>query len=172
METVFKAKIRLKVPPVSVNSATWGRNRTYTNETRAWRAKFFTDLMKDSNQSAVNNIRSYFDPSKHMIRLVFHWYTPKEKLFTKEGRISGRSMDVDNCLKIPTDCLFDAKYNDTWLAKKHNNKRESKLWEHLSKINNLNINDKFVFDTRSIKLPSLDGDFHCSIDVEVVTLFS
>ena len=107
-----------------------------------------------------------------MIRLIFHWYTPKEKLLTQKGHISGRSMDVDNCLKIPTDCLFDKKYSENWLKAKHKSKREGKLWEHLSNINNLQINDKFVFDTRSIKLPSIDNQFHCSIDVEIVTLFS
>lgn len=105
-----------------------------------------------------------------MLRVVFTWFQPIDVLLTSDGTLSLRSMDVDNCLKIPMDCLFDKKYNDKWLKLRKG--VEAELYESFTTLKNLDINDKFVFDVRCIKSPSADNDFHCSIEVEIVDLFS
>lgn len=159
-------KLKLKSKPISTNSAYYKRNRAFNENTRKWRANFFKELMRDSNQQVIENIKKSFNPDKHALRVVFIWHQPRDILFTNSGNLSLRSMDVDNCLKIPTDCLFDQKYNDTWLSKRTG--KEVKLYSDLASLNNLSLNDKFIFDTRSIKLPSDDTDFHLLITIEIV----
>lgn len=157
--------LKLKSKPISTNSAYYKRNRAFNEATRKWRANFFKELMRDANQKVIDDIKSAFNPDKHALRVSFTWYQPRDILFTNSGNLSLRSMDVDNCLKIPTDCLFDQKYNDTWLSKRTG--KEVSLYSKLLKLRNLGLNDKFIFDTRSIKLPS-DDDFHLVVNIEIV----
>jgi len=170
METVVKCKILIKSKPISTNSAYYKRNRAFNEATRRWRFNFFSQLQSDYNQNQMNKIKDVFNPKKHMIRVSFTWFQPLEFILTKSGELSLRSMDVDNCLKIPTDCLFDKKYNNNWLKLRKTS--EKTLYKPLTSLINLDINDKFIFSTQSIKCPSLDDNFHCEIVVEVVSLFS
>jgi len=168
----MKIQLKLHSKPISTNSAYY-RGRQFTEDARSWRYNFFKEMMSPSNQKKMKSIRSHFDPKKHMIRVCFTWYQPIEIILTQAGTLSLRSMDVDNCLKIPTDCIFDKKYNAKWLSITKSRKgRESKLYHDLPSLANLDINDKFIFDTRSVKMPSVDGNFHCSVDIEIVDLFS
>lgn len=165
----MKIELKLHSKPISTNSAYYKRNNSFNEGSRKWRAKFLSELQSDCNQIAMKKLAKYFTPEKHMIRVCFTWFQPIETILTKAGTLSLRSMDVDNCLKIPTDCIFDAKYNDKWLSLRKG--REASLYS-ITSLSNLNINDKFIFDTRSIKLPSVDGQFHCLVEIEVVDLFS
>jgi hypothetical protein len=166
MDVLEKVTLKIKSKPISTNSAYFSRNRSFNEKARAWRANFLESLQNDYNQNQIAKIKRIFNPKKHMIRVVFHWYQPRDVLLTKEGTLSLRSMDVDNVLKIPTDCIFDRKYNSKWLELRKG--REKKLYS-ITSLTNLDINDKFIFDTRSIKLPSDDNEFHCSVDIEVVS---
>ena len=170
----MKVILKLKSCPISTNSAYYARNKKFNDKSREWRFNFFSELQSDYNQNQMNKIRSYFDPKKHMIRVTFTWFQPIEKILTASGELSLRSMDVDNCLKIPTDCVFDKKYNDKWLSitKSRTRSTEAKLYHDMTSLVNLNINDKFIYSTTSIKCPSVDGDYHCSIEIEVVSLFT
>jgi len=163
----MKCLIKIKTGPISTNSAYYKRNRAFNEKTREWRANFLIQLQNDYNQHQIKKITDHFDPQKHCLRVCFTWYQPKSILFTKSGHLSLRSMDVDNCLKIPTDLLFDKKYGDAWLNIRKG--REAKLYSKVDSISNVCINDKFIIDTRSIKLPSSD-DFHCTVEVEIVDL--
>lgn len=166
----MKIKLKLHSSPISTNSAYFSRNRAFNDKARKWRANFLRELQSDYNQNQIKKLKAEFDPKKHMLRCTFTWFQPHDVILTKSGTLSLRSMDVDNVLKIPTDCVFDRKYNDNWLSLRKG--REVKLYQGLDSIVNLDINDKFIFDTRSIKLPSDDGQYHCSVDIELVTLFS
>lgn len=165
----MKIKLKLKSSPISTNSAYYKRNKAFNENSRKWRATFFAELMKDSNMVQMEKFKAAFDQKKHMLRVCFTWFQPLDVLITKSGHISLRSMDVDNTLKIPTDCVFDSKYNQKWLSIRSGG--EKKLYKDFSTLKNLDINDKFIVDTRSIKLPSDDGDFHCVIDIEILDLF-
>lgn len=166
----MKALFKIKSKPISTNSAYYKRNRAFNANSREWRANFLKSLQNEYNQNQIKHITSYFNPKKHMLRVVFTWFQPIDVLLTSDGTLSLRSMDVDNCLKIPMDCLFDKKYNDKWLKLRKG--VEAELYESFTTLKNLDINDKFVFDVRCIKSPSADNDFHCSIEVEIVDLFS
>jgi Holliday junction resolvase RusA-like endonuclease len=166
----MKVTFKLKSKPISTNNAYYARNRSFNEKARQWRYNFLKQLQNDYNQKQIDTIRNHFDPTKHMLSVVFTWFQPQAKLITKKGHLSLASMDVDNCLKIPTDCLFDQKYNDVWLSKRKG--RESELYNDFKHLRNLRLNDKFIFSTTSIKFPSMDDQYHCSIDVEIVPLFS
>jgi ribosomal protein S8 len=164
----MKITLKLKTSPISINSAYYKRNKAFNENSRKWRANFLKQLQDKKYIEKFEKFRHMFDPKKHMIKVCFTWFQPVEVLFTKQGQLSLRSTDVDNCLKIPTDCLFDAKYNEKWLQLRKGG--ETKLYKDFTTLQNLNINDKFIFDTRSIKLPSEDSDYHCLIEVERVDL--
>jgi Holliday junction resolvase RusA-like endonuclease len=164
----MKITLKLKTSPISINSAYYKRNMAFNENTRKWRANFLKQLQDKKYIEKFEKFRHMFNPKKHMLRVSFTWFQPVEVLFTKQGQLSLRSTDVDNCLKIPTDCLFDAKYNEKWLSLRKGG--EAKLYKDFTGLQNLNINDKFIFDTRSIKLPSEDSDYHCLIEVEMVDL--
>lgn len=170
METVVKIQLRIKSSPISTNNAYYSRNKAFTDKARQWRANFLIQLQSDYNQNQIKKVRDVFDPKKHMLRTVFTWRQPKETLITNSGTLSLRSMDVDNVLKIPTDCVFDSKYNCRWLSLRKGG--EKKLYSDIESLFNMDLNDKYIFDTRSIKIPSEDDSFHCSVDIEVVNLFT
>jgi hypothetical protein len=166
----MKINLKLKSTPISTNSAYYKRNKSFNENSRKWRFNFFSELQNDYNQNEMSKLKNHFNPKLHMLRVCFTWFQPIELILTKSGELSLRSMDVDNCLKIPTDCVFDKKYNDKWLAIRKAS--EKKLYKSLQSLTNLDINDKFIFDTRSIKAPSSDDQFHCLIEIEACPLYS
>lgn len=157
--------LKLKSKPISTNSAYYKRNRAFNENTRKWRANFFSELMRDSNQQVIEIIKKDFNENKHALKVELIWHQPRSILFTNDGKLSLRSMDVDNCLKIPIDCLFDQKYNDTWLDKRSG--REASLYKEFKGINNICLNDKFIYNVSSIKLPSTDSEFHLTVNIEI-----
>ena len=162
----MKIILKIKTNPISVNSAYYSRNKQYNEKTRIWRANFLIQLQNSYNQHQISLLKKSFDPSKHCLRVCFIWYQPKDIIFNKAGQISLRGQDVDNLLKIPTDLLFDKKYCTEWLSILKG--KEAKLYS-ITSLKNIDLNDKFIIDTRSIKLPSSD-DFHCTVEVEIVDL--
>lgn len=169
---IMKALLKFKTKPISTNNAYYSRNNSFNAMARSWRANFFLQMMSAYNQNQIKKITSVFDSKKHMLKVIFTWHQPSDKILTQAGHISSRSMDVDNCLKIPVDCLFDQKYNDAWMSLRKG--EEAKLLKSLetSGFNNFSINDKFIFSVTSIKLPSSNDQYHCSVEVDIVDLFS
>jgi len=165
----MEIKLKLHSKPISTNSAYYKRNNSFNEGSRQWRSNFLFELQNEYNQNEIKKLKSHFNPHTHMLRVSFTWYQPIDIILTKSGTLSLRSMDVDNCLKIPTDCIFDRKYNNTWLSLRKG--REKSLYKGFSTIKNLDINDKFIFDTRSIKAPSTDGLYHCLVVITSVPLY-
>ena len=163
----MKCLLKIKTNPISTNSAYFSRNKSFNEKSRAWRGNFLSQLQSDYNKAQIEKLRS-FDPKLHMLKVVFTWFQPIDTILTKSGTLSLRSMDVDNLLKIPTDCIFDSKYNTKWLGLRKS--RELKYYT-CDTLFNVNINDKFIYSTTSIKAPSDDGDFHCHCLITIEALY-
>jgi hypothetical protein len=57
-------------------------------------------------QSSIDYFNSCYVSNKHYIVAEYYIYTPEELLFTKQGAISSRSVDVD-AHKVMTDVVFN-----------------------------------------------------------------
>ena len=145
MEVNFK----LYSPPQSVNSAFY-RNRQRTQKTRLWSKSIHDQLSSPKLKKEIERFTRAFSPLKHCIRLTIEFYIPREKFFTKKGYISRKSTDLDNCLKLLIDTVFDPRFF----------KRE---------LFNFNIDDTFIqtiiaskhaADKHSIKIKVERMDLH------------
>jgi hypothetical protein len=68
----------------------------------------------------LREFKSLFDPMKHYLSAEYFIYTPSDVLFTVEGKISARSVDLDahkvfqdtlmRCIGIDDKCIRDARY--------------------------------------------------------------
>jgi hypothetical protein len=161
----MKAQIKILTAPISTNAAYY-RNRKLTEKAREWRAEFLNQLQNDYNQAQMKRVREYFDKNKHALTFHFLWLQPHERYFTKKGYISRFSMDVDNCLKIPTDLICGARYTSKWLQER--SKYEIKHYKVDSLIN-LGIDDTFIKKTTSEKDPSLGDTYIMLCDIEVIS---
>jgi len=63
--------------------------------------------------------RNTYHPLKHYVSVEYYIYTPKEMLFTKDGHISAKSVDLD-AHKIMQDVLFDCLGLDDKLVRHAN----------------------------------------------------
>ena len=162
--------LKFKIKPISTNNAYYTKNRSFTKDARRWRHKFMKQIMSDYNQKQIETIKKTFDKKRHMISLTWLWLQPKSILFTNAGHISLQSFDVDNILKIPTDCLFDKRYNDKWVSNRKG--AELTMYQSLPKINNLQLGDQFVVSTTSIKAPSLNDEYELILHLDILPLFS
>lgn len=164
----MKVQLKFKINPISTNDAYY-RGKSYNFKARKWRASFLTQLQSDANKELFKSITPVFNPYKHGLRLCFTWILPADSFFTKDGKITRRSMDVDNLLKIPTDVLCNAKYNGAAFLDKMD-KRERNLYDSIQTLSNLNIDDQYILDTRSIKMPSPGPDYLLIVDIELIDL--
>ena len=130
MEINFK----LNSPPCSVNSAYY-RNKKRTQKTRKWSENIHKQLSEPMLKKKIEAFTKAFNPLKHCIKLTIEFYIPREKYFTKKGYISRLSTDLDNCLKLLIDTLFDPRFF----------KRD---------LFNLNIDDQFIQTIVASKHPS------------------
>ena len=76
---------------------------------------------------------------------VLRFYFPQHLLFTKKGEISKRSFDLTNIEKLLQDNLFESRYNGREIDG--------------VVIENFDIDDKFIVDLHSRKLPH-EKDYH------------
>jgi len=145
------AKLVFKgIKPISINSAFY-RNRKLTEKARLYRRDILIQLQ--SQLSKVSSIQKEFNSLKHCLHVSYTFYTPNEFFFTKKGVLSHRSQDLDNCLKLLTDFLFNTKYDTDWLRSKGPSERS--LYGSLKVLSNLGIDDKYIQSNASEKLPSL-----------------
>lgn len=134
------------VRPVSVNKMYY-RNRKLTEEARKARAIILVQLQ--SQLDKLQDIKSQFNPRKHYLAFSYTFYYPEDIFWTKTGQVSNRSQDLDNCLKLITDCLCNTKYDTSWLLDRK--PRYKPLYKSLKSLSNLGIDDRFICDLESVK---------------------
>jgi Holliday junction resolvase RusA-like endonuclease len=103
--------LKFSIEPFSINNARF-RNGTFNQKARAYRSRFLKQLGTTHNQKIVAQLNKDFNPKKHFLTVSFAWLLPEDILFTKDKRVSHRSKDLDNCLKMPIDFLTKKKYKD------------------------------------------------------------
>ena len=137
-----------KFSPVSVNSG-YFRNRSLNDAARASRAELLKRLTtKYSDQ--ILQFRSQYNPKEHALAVSMTFY--RENFYNKLGTISMRSKDLDNCVKITQDALFNKRYSNKWLQERK--RAESLLFGSLKSILNIGIDDINIIDLQLKKLPS------------------
>jgi hypothetical protein len=148
-----------KFKPVSINSMYY-RNRKLTENARKSRSIILTQLQ--SYLDGIETLSSDFNPLKHGFKVSYTFYIPEDIYFTKKGAISNRSQDLDNCLKLLTDCLFNPKYDTTWL--KSRTRRYKPLYNGITTLHNVGIDDRFISSLSAKKLPT-QGDYRVDIEI-------
>lgn len=87
----------------SVNKAYYSTRKALTTEAKEWQAginqqleelKCLTEFSLDFHEA----------PGPIEIRLAFNW--PHHEFYNAQGQISSRVFDLDNCLKLLIDCIF------------------------------------------------------------------
>lgn len=144
--------------PFSINKAYYlksfgnkSASKIRTKECREWGDKVMSQLipikgiMKDFNEC--------FKIETDAVRIDLIHYIPKAKFYTKAGHISIASCDITNIEKLLVDLLFDERFN-------------GRIADGME-VTNFNINDKFIVDMRSQKLPS-KRDYKIKIVVEII----
>jgi len=92
---------------------------------------------------------------------------PPEVFFTKKGNISIRSKDLDNCIKILQDSLFNKKYNQpSWLSSRKG--YEKSLYKGIDAIHNLFIDDINIQEFTASKIP--DKEHNITIEIQIKSL--
>jgi hypothetical protein len=134
----------IKAPPFSINKAYY-RNRQLTQEARKWREQMLVQLQTPLLLTLMQALKTEFLPSKHALSVTYDFYFPKRLLFTKKGEISKRSFDLTNIEKLLQDNLFESRYNGREIDG--------------VVIENFDIDDKFIVDLHSRKLPH-EKDHH------------
>ena len=159
------AKIVLKgFRPMSINRAYY-RNRKLTEEARKVRASILCQIQPQLKQ--LHDIKSQFDPLKHYLAFSYKLYYPMDIYYTKKGQVSARSQDIDNCLKLLTDCICNDKYNTKWL--KLRTPRYKALYKSVSALDNLGIDDRYIVDLSAVKLPT-KGDYRVEVEISLKSL--
>lgn len=146
----MKRTITLSLKPLSIN-AMYCKNRSWkTAEYNTWSAAFFHKLDVEENVQIMEDLREFFNPKKHGYSIDLKFYYPKDTLFTKKGTLSSRAHDLSNVEKPLIDLLFLPVYFD-------------KCSPYGCK--NLNIDDKFIYELSSKKLPAKEYKIEINISI-------
>lgn len=146
------AHISIKLEPFTSNKAHYKYSKNLTAEARTYREEFWKQLNTEPNLSNLKRIKGNFDPKKHELHVKYVFHLAYEKFFTKEGKISARSPDLDNCIKLVQDFLFNERYGK----------------KHLKKLNyvNVGIDDRYITNIEMKKAP-IQGLPFIEIQVEI-----
>lgn len=98
---IMKLQIKYKGKGFSVNAA-YGRNHALTAPARRWKLDFHKNMLSYMDEAAL--FSRAFDPLKHSVQVSIENYM--SNLYTKEGKVSHSSMDVDNLNKLTLDGIF------------------------------------------------------------------
>ena len=145
----------IKAPPFSINKAYY-RNRQLTQEARKWRERILVQLQEPLLLTLMQALKTEFQPSKHALSVTYDFYFPRHLLFTKKGEISKRSFDLTNIEKLLQDNLFEHRYNDRVIDG--------------IEIENFDIDDKFIIDLHSRKLPHEKDHHEIRVTVSLLPL--
>ncbi|MBV6514162.1 MAG: hypothetical protein FMNOHCHN_03752 [Ignavibacteriaceae bacterium] len=148
----MRRSFTLKVKPFSVNAMYYGDKRVKTSEARNWSYNIFHNLNNVEVQQYLTELRSFFNPDLHVYNLHLVAYYPSHVFTTKDGRISGKTMDVTNWEKPLVDLLFLPKYFS-----------EPPPYG----CHNLNVDDRFLTKVLSEKRQSPDDNYYIHIAIKV-----
>jgi Holliday junction resolvase RusA-like endonuclease len=144
----MEINIKLNSPPFSINKSHY-RNGNRTVENRAWGEKILEQLYKHKNEFEEFNkyVNKFINDIELQVSLIY--YMPREKLYTKKGKVNGNSMDLSNIEKGLLDLIFDKRFNKRgWV--------------------NLNLDDALITRLVSEKIPSLTGKYHIQVKIKTV----
>jgi hypothetical protein len=126
---VTEVSFELSAPSFSINRMYYANKMSKTKEARDWTLVIQRELMKKNVQSAMEEVRSTFDPMLHFLRVELDFFYPHATMWNKEGTISAKKHDVSNIEKPLIDIIYDEAYKCL--------------------INNLGINDKYNLELES-----------------------
>ena len=134
------ANFTIKLSPFTSNKSHYKYTRNLTSEARKYREEFWRQLNSGANLKALNRIKNSFDEECMQIHVKYNFHIERNKFFTKSGRISARSPDLDNCIKLIQDFLFNTRYGE----------------KHLVKLgySNIGIDDRFITNIEMKKAPT------------------
>lgn len=142
----------LEIEPVSVNhSHCFGKGFRYKlPKTRKYEIELKKQLSVFKDEFSA--FHSSFNPLTNYISASYSFYAPKDFFYTKEKKISKRSKDLDNCIKIVQDNIFkfigidDTFVTDIEAVKRPTNGKEWRIVVMLSIGNTFNsLNNDFDF---------------------------
>jgi hypothetical protein len=122
-----------------------------TKECREWGDRVMAQLQPLMETTKL--FKSAFDEKVHALKIELAFYIPSSKFYTKAGHISIAASDITNIEKLLVDLLFDERFNGRYIDG--------------SEFSNFNINDKFIVEMRSRKIPS-KRDYKIKIIVEII----
>ncbi len=129
-----------------------GRDSRYkTQAYKDWSYQVFHYLSSSQNLQALEDLRDFFDKSKHVFCIEMITYYPEEVLITKKGTISSRAFDTTNVEKPLIDLLFDPSYFTK--APPYG-------------CPNLNTDDKHLLDMHSKK--RISNEFKIELNISIV----
>ena len=132
------------------------KNRNWkTQAYHEWTAQVFHRLSSADNLSMMKDLREFFDPLLHSYVLDLRFFYPSEVLYTKKGALSARAHDISNIEKPLIDLLFLPTYHDKPFP---------------NGCKNLNIDDKFISEMSSKKLPADDHRIEIDIQIQAISL--
>lgn len=99
--------------------------------------KDLTELLENYRED-FRNFVAMVRLHEHYLSVVYTIYTPRDSLFTKDGRISAKSVDLD-AHKVFQDTIFKA----------------------------IGLDDKLIRDVRYVSPVSFDGKWNYVINIEV-----
>jgi hypothetical protein len=127
--------LELSIKPYSVNKYFYGNRAVKRRETVQWETCVVELLRPEQYQSAFEELKEQFDPTKHCFHVEIQCHYPREILFTKKLMLSSKAFDITNVEKPLIDVLFLEKYATTT-------------------VKNIGIDDKYITKLTSEKLPS------------------
>lgn len=134
--------------PFSINKFYYKRSKTRTQPARKWGDAIASLLDLPEIQSAIEVCRSNFNPLIHHLAVSYTFLIPESILYTKENKISRRSMDLTNLEKPLQDILFCGRFYERG-------------------VNNFNIDDQYITTLTSRKRESTDGKYAIVVEVEI-----
>lgn len=151
---LLQKTIQLSIGPFSINQMFTLRNYK-TASYKKWQEFFIHEMLRDNTQSALAEIREFFDPKKHAMSLKLQYYFPKSVLFNSSGTLSSRSFDLSNIEKNVIDLLCLPRTHeaaDDWGAP------------------NMNLDDKNIVRLVSEKSHSPDGTTFIVATINIIDL--
>ena len=142
----MRRKFILPIKCLSINSTYYGNKlHGMTAEAKDWFSTVLHVLSKAENKKALSELREAFKPLKNAYAFQIKVFTPENLYYTKDGKLSRRSVDVSNFEKSILDVFCLEKYP-----------------------NNLQTDDCVVKSCHSTKLPSPDGQWRIDITIRIV----
>lgn len=143
------------IKPFSINATYYGNGFIKTSKAREWALDVFYRLSTAENEAKFAELRAFFNIKKHGIAVRMTAYYPEAQFFTKQGTVSSKTYDLTNCEKGLLDLFMLPKHalNPAPLG-----------------CQNLQLDDRYVTELVSKKLPTKDAEPRIEVEIEVSEL--